>query len=147
MRTLAEPPRTVRAAGGVLWRTGDTGVLETALVHRPKYDDWSLPKGKQDPGETDAETALREVEEETGLVCSLGPELTGTSYIDRKGRPKVVRYFVMTVASGAFAPGEEVDEVRWLPVEAARSQLSYDRDREILASFLTGPAPAPAGRR
>ena len=125
----------VRAAGGVVWRVGDDGVVQVLLVHRPKYDDWSFPKGKLDPGETDEQCAVREVEEETGLRCTLGHELAGTSYIDRKGRPKTVRYWEMTVAGGEFVPGDEVDEVRWLPVPKADRLLSYDRDRVLLASF------------
>ena len=128
----------IRAAGGVVWRTGPTGEAEVLVVHRPKYDDWSLPKGKLDPGETDEEAALREVEEETGYRCTLGPELVGTSYIDRKGRPKEVRYWVMTVVSGEFAPGEEVDEIRWLPVDDARRLLSYLRDVDVLEAFVSG---------
>lgn len=126
----------VFAAGGVVWRTGRRGRCEVLLVHRPKYDDWSLPKGKRDLGESDETCALREVEEETGLRCALGPELASTSYIDRKGRPKQVRYWVMTVLEGSFSPSEEVDEVRWLPCEDAGARLSYDRDRTVLASFL-----------
>ncbi|MBA3304085.1 MAG: NUDIX hydrolase [Acidimicrobiia bacterium] len=125
----------VRAAGGIVWRAGEAGVCEVLVVHRPKYRDWSFPKGKQEPGETDEETALREVEEETGLVCHLGPELPGTAYVDRKGRTKEVRYWVMTVSTGEFAPSDEVDEVRWLSVPLARDQLTYDRDRTVLDAF------------
>ena len=131
---------TVRAAGGVVWRTGEGGVPEVLVVHRPKYEDWSFPKGKREEGETDEETALREVEEETGYVCHLGPELPGTTYEDRKGRRKAVRYFVMTVVGGEFAPTDEVDEVRWLRLPAARDQLTYERDREVLEAFSTAPS-------
>ena len=130
---------TVRAAGGIVWRAGDGGVPEVLVVHRPKYEDWSFPKGKREEGETDEETALREVEEETGLTCLLGPELPGTSYIDRKGRPKAVRYFVMTVVDGQFVPSDEVDEAQWLRPPAARALLTYDRDREVLDAFSTAP--------
>jgi 8-oxo-dGTP pyrophosphatase MutT (NUDIX family) len=130
---------TVRAAGGIVWRAGQGGVPEVLVVHRPKYSDWSFPKGKREEGETDEETALREVEEETGLTCHLGPELPSTSYIDRKGRAKAVRYFVMTVIDGDFTPSDEVDEVRWLRLPAARALLTYDRDREVLDAFSTAP--------
>ena len=125
----------IRAAGGVVWRLTDDAEVQVLLIHRPKYDDWSFPKGKLDPGETDEQAAVREVEEETGLRCTLGHELAGTSYIDRKGRPKVVRYWEMTVSGGEVVPSEEVDVARWLPVEKADALLTYDRDRALLASF------------
>jgi 8-oxo-dGTP diphosphatase len=116
----------------VLWRrTGDGGV-EVLVVHRPKYDDWSFPKGKLDAGEDHATAACREVEEETGLRAELGDELPDTTYHDRFGRPKVVRYWAMTPVDGEFVPTDEVDEVRWLSVRAARRILSYDRDRGVL---------------
>ena len=127
----------VRAAGGVVWRVGENTRLEVLIVHRPKYDDWSFPKGKLDPGEGDEQCAVREVEEETGLRCVLGHELAGTSYIDRKGRPKIVRYWEMTVSGGEFAPNDEVDVVQWLTVDEADHLLSYDRDRALLGSFVS----------
>ena len=130
----------IRAAGGVVWRPGPGGVPEVLVVHRPKYRDWSFPKGKREPGESDEDTACREVEEETGYRCHLGPELATVSYLDRKGRPKEVRYFVMTEAGGDFRPSEEVDEVRWLPVGAARRQLTYERDGEVLDAFAAAPS-------
>ncbi len=133
--TAGVTPAVVRAAGGVVWRPGAGAAVEVALVHRPRYDDWSLPKGKVEPGETDAEAALREVQEETGLRCRLGPELAGTAYVDRKGRPKAVRYWSMTVLGGSFAPGDEVDELRWLGLEGAPAVLSYAHDAAVLASF------------
>jgi 8-oxo-dGTP diphosphatase len=123
--------RVVRAAGGVVVRGADGG-LEVLLVHRPAYDDWTFPKGKADPGESDAACALREVEEETGLFCELVEALGETRYVDARGRPKVVRYFSMRPLDGAFAPHREVDDVRWLPAELARALLSYDRDRALL---------------
>jgi 8-oxo-dGTP diphosphatase len=120
----------VLAAGGVVVREG-----KVALIHRPKYDDWSLPKGKLDPGEAFGQAALREVEEETGLRCRLGPEVARSRYRDSKGRSKLVRYFRMEpVNEGSFEPTEEVDELRWLPPAEAARQLSYDRDRDVLAA-------------
>ena len=101
----------VKAAGGVVRR--DDGAI--AVVHRPRYDDWSLPKGKLDPGESWEECALREVWEETGLRCKLGPELSPTFYNDRKGRAKAVRYWLMEPSAATFEPNDEVDELRWLP--------------------------------
>ena len=121
----------VRAAGGVVSRRGAAGD-EVLLVHRPRYDDWTFPKGKCDPGETDEQAALREVLEETGFACRLGVELVTTRYRDRFGRPKQVRYWAMSIDEGTFEPNEEVDEVRWVtPAEAARL-LTYPRDRELL---------------
>ena len=125
----------VRAAGGVVVRETDGGA-EVAVVHRPRYGDWSFPKGKLDPGETSEDAALREVREETGLVCKLGAELASARYTDQKGRPKVVRYWLMAVVSDpGFEPNEECDELRWLPVAAAAEQLTYERDRELLRSI------------
>jgi 8-oxo-dGTP diphosphatase len=133
---LREDAPLVRAGGGVVWRPGPHGRPELVVVHRPKYDDWSLPKGKCERGETESDCALREVTEETGLRCELGPELAPSAYVDRKGRPKVVRWWAMTVLDGAFTPGDEVDELRWVDAAEARRVLSYDRDLEVLASFL-----------
>src|SRR6187397_3429516 len=97
----------VKAAGGVVRRSD--GAI--AVVHRPRYDDWSLPKGKLDPGETWEEAALREVHEEIGFRCKLGRELPSTSYTDQKGRSKVVRYWLMEPEEGEFTPNAEVDEL------------------------------------
>ncbi len=105
------------------------------LVHRPKYDDWSLPKGKCDPGELDDAAARREVLEETGLECRLGTELVESHYTDGRGRPKVVRYWAMEPVGGEFAVNDEVDEVRWLAVPGARRMLTYERDLPVLDSF------------
>jgi 8-oxo-dGTP diphosphatase len=116
----------VKAAGGVVRHDG-----RIAVVHRPRYDDWSLPKGKLDPGETSEEAALREVREETGLACELGRELSSTSYHDRKGRSKVVRYWLMEPVGGEFAPNDEVDELRWLEPAEAAALLTYPRDAEL----------------
>jgi 8-oxo-dGTP diphosphatase len=115
----------VHAAGGVVLRDG-----RVAVVHRPRYDDWSLPKGKLDPGESFEEAALREVEEETGLRCRLLRELPTVSY-DVRGRRKEVRYWAMEVEDETpFVPNEEVDELRWVEPQEALALLSYDRDRE-----------------
>ena len=129
----------IRAAGGVVWRrVGDDEGLEVLLVHRPAYDDWTFPKGKHDAGETDEETAVREVVEETGVVGRLGPELLRVEYVAGEwGRPKRVRYWAMTVESATpRAPDDEVDETRWLPVGEAETALTYDRDRSVLSSLL-----------
>ncbi len=122
----------VFAAGGVVWRRGDRG-MEIALVHRPKYDDWSLPKGKLDPGESFEDAALREVEEETGLRCELGDFLDEVSYRDNKDREKLVRYWAMEAGGGDFEPDDEVDELRWVPLDDALSELTYDFDRRLVA--------------
>jgi 8-oxo-dGTP pyrophosphatase MutT (NUDIX family) len=121
----------VKASGGVVWRRGDRG-LEVALVHRPRYDDWSFPKGKLDGGESWEQAALREVEEEVGLKCRLGHELPPTAYRDNKGRSKVVRYWMMEPLEGEFVPSHEVDEVRWMPADRAADMLTYPHDRELL---------------
>jgi 8-oxo-(d)GTP phosphatase len=128
---LTAPRESVRAAGGVLRRVGPKGI-EVLLVHRPRYDDWTLPKGKAQPGETDEETAVREVEEETGLRASLGVELPSTRYRDSQGRDKVVRYWTMLPESGTFEPHGEVDAIEWTLIADAVSKLSYERDAEVL---------------
>lgn len=124
---------SVLAAGGVITRIGPSGEPELLLVHRPKYDDWTLPKGKSKPGESAEACAVREVEEETGLVCELGPEVAVSEYEDAAGRPKRVHYFAMTPRQGAEAAADnEIDEVRWLTRDAALDTLSYERDKEIV---------------
>jgi 8-oxo-dGTP diphosphatase len=117
----------VRAAGGVVVRDG-----RVLLVHRPRYGDWTLPKGKLEDGEAWEDAALREVEEETGLRCELGEEVGRTRYVDSHGRNKEVRYFRMT-GGGEPAPQNEVDEVRWAPLDEAPGLLSYERDRVLLS--------------
>jgi 8-oxo-dGTP pyrophosphatase MutT (NUDIX family) len=126
----------VRAAGGVIVRFDSGGEPELLVVHRPKYDDWTLPKGKAEPGESDEECAVREVEEETGLVCELGAEVAVSEYEEAAGRPKRVRYFQMAPQAGAeAAPQNEIDDVRWLTRQRALDTLSYGRDREIVESL------------
>ena len=124
----------VKAAGGVVWRrAGDT--IAIAIAHRPRYDDWSLPKGKLDAGEGWEEAALREVEEETGMRCRLGDELEPVTYQDRKGRDKVVRYWLMEPEDDTdFVPNDEVDQLRWLAPPEALELLSYTHDRELVQS-------------
>ena len=132
---LVDRDDVVRAAGGVVWRMAKGGP-QVLVVHRPKYDDWSLPKGKREPGETDEQCAVREVDEETGLRVTLGRELLPTSYRDRKGRDKVVRYWEMTVAAGSvFTPNDEVDELRWVALDEAAAILTYPHDADVVASF------------
>ena len=118
----------VRAAGGLVVR--DEQVL---LVHRPKYDDWTFPKGKADDGESDEECAVREVGEETGLRCRLEQELGATEYVDARGRPKRVRWWrMLPVDDDGFTPNAEVDELRWVTPEEAARLLTYDRDVALL---------------
>jgi 8-oxo-dGTP pyrophosphatase MutT (NUDIX family) len=122
----------IQAAGGLVVRR-HLGELHIAVVHRPVHQDWSFPKGKLEVGETFEEAARREVEEETGLACRLLRFVGHTEYIDRKGRPKVVAYWIMGVQSGAFVTNEEVDELRWLSLQDAADLLSYERDQGLLA--------------
>jgi len=126
------PTEIIQAAGGLVVRRR-AGVLEVAVVHRPTQQDWSFPKGKLEVGETFEDAAQREVLEETGFVCRLIRFIGHTEYIDRKSRPKVVAYWVMSAEAGSFKENEEVDELQWLGLQAASSLLSYERDRELLA--------------
>ena len=128
----------VRAAGGVVWRRADGGTVEVVVVHRPKYDDWTFPKGKVEKGETDDEAAWREVVEETGLVCELADELPSVEYRDDRDRSKIVRYWTMTVRSGSFVANDEVDELEWLVPAAAAGRLTYRHDVDVLAAFAAG---------
>ena len=129
----------VRAAGGVVQRRARASLRhggEVALVHRPRYDDWTFPKGKRDGEEDDEQTALREVEEETGFRCRLGPELGAIEYRDSLGRSKVVRYWLMELDEGVdgerFVPNREVDELRWCALKTAARLLTYDHDRVLI---------------
>ena len=105
------------------------------LVHRPKYDDWTFPKGKCLRGESDEECALREVEEETGMRCDLDRKVASARYHDSRGRPKIVRYWLMQPVGGSFSPTSEVDEMVWLPLDEAAERLSYGHDVEILEAL------------
>jgi 8-oxo-dGTP diphosphatase len=125
----------VRAAGGVPWRTRPDGAIEVLLVHRPRYDDWTFPKGKCEGDESDEACACREVFEETGFEAALGHELPPCAYVDGRGRDKVVRYWEVTLGPGAFVANAEVDTVAWLGLDAAAERLSYARDRIVLAQF------------
>lgn len=134
----------VRAAGGVVTRRSDDGTLEVLLVHRGHYDDWTVPKGKVEDGETDEECAVREVEEEAGVRGRLLDELPSVRWRDRFDRPKVARYWRMEPIDASTARARnEVDEVAWLPVADAIGRLSYERDAEVLRPLLddgeTGP--------
>jgi 8-oxo-dGTP pyrophosphatase MutT (NUDIX family) len=129
----------VRAAGGVVWRPAAGGGRVYAVVHRPAYDDWTLPKGKVAAGESEIEGALREVEEETGMSCRVDRPLGTTSYIDRKGRRKVVFYWLMQAIGGTFEPTEEIDEVCWLRLDEVLALLTYPRDRTLLGALVERP--------
>jgi 8-oxo-dGTP pyrophosphatase MutT (NUDIX family) len=136
--SLAE--REIPAAGGAVWRRRPDGVLETALVHRPRYDDWSLPKGKLDRGEHALQAAVREVAEETGLAVVVGRRSVQTRYAVDAGL-KRVDYWVMQAVGGRFAPNEEVDELRWLPLPAAGALVSHEHDRAVLADLARRDVP------
>ncbi|MBA2559145.1 MAG: NUDIX hydrolase [Propionibacteriales bacterium] len=128
----------VRAAGCIVWRPGG-GEPKVLLVHRPRYDDWSFPKGKLDPGETDIAAAVREVAEETGLVVGLGPRLPDQHYTIATGQPKVVAYWAARSLHGddisSYRRNDEIDDLEWVTVSRAKTKISHPRDAEILDSF------------
>ncbi|BBX97624.1 8-oxo-(d)GTP phosphatase MutT1 [Mycobacterium lacus] len=141
--------RIVYAAGAVLWRPGNdksadsaAGAVEIAVIHRPRYDDWSLPKGKVDPGETAPVAAMREVLEETGHRCVLGRRILAVSYpVDPPFQGiKKVHYWAARSTGGAFVPGREVDDLVWLPIAEAMKKLHYEQDRKVLRRFTKHPA-------
>lgn len=142
--TAAAAAPEIRAGGGVVWRRTGAG-LELLLIHRPKYDDWSFPKGKADgPEESWRDCAEREVEEETGLRCESGPRVRTVRYLDRQGRAKEVRYYAMEVAEAGpdpFRPNHEVDRIEWLDPDAARRRLTRPDDAAVVDAFLDRVAP------
>jgi len=133
------PTAVIRAAGAVLWRPSRRYGVRIALVHRPRYDDWSLPKGKAEPGEVALVTAAREVEEETGFRAAIGRSLTTVSY-KANGGPKTVQYFAARRIGGLFAPNKEVDRLEWLPAAEAAEMMTYEFDQAVLSTFTLEPA-------
>ncbi|MEV0371055.1 NUDIX hydrolase [Streptomyces sp. NPDC050636] len=134
---MTTPQKPIRAAGCVLWRHSPSGEgIELALVHRPKWADWSHPKGKLKRGEDARQGAVREVLEETGVTCDLGPELPTARY-QVEGRPKEVRYWAAEATGGSFEPNREVDRMLWLPPAAACSRLTQARDKELVAALVS----------
>lgn len=140
MPKKSPPTRVIPAAGALLWRSDvDHAEPLVALVHRPRYDDWSLPKGKVDPGETEPVTAVREVLEETGYASELGLRLAAVSYPIEQG-VKTVRYWAARTLGGEFTPNDEVDELVWLSTADAMKRLRYPHDRKVLRRFVKHPA-------
>ena len=150
---MAAPPQSqvvarapIQAAGGVVWRVGEGatgGQMEVAVIHRPRYDDWSLPKGKLAPGETHLEGALREVHEETGYRVQPGRSLGEVRYLKKSSgaaREKVVHYWAMRAVGGAFSPSREVDQMEWMTVDQALNRITRGTDREVLERFALRPA-------
>lgn len=136
---MASNQAAIQAAGVVLWRPSRKHGIKVALIHRPDYDDWSLPKGKAEPGESSTVTAYRETLEETGITPQLGRHVDTISYETSAGL-KMVHYFAARAVSGEFTPNKEVDELQWMTIAKARPRLTYPRDRGVLDSFTTLPA-------
>jgi 8-oxo-dGTP diphosphatase len=140
---VADSAAPVQAAGGVAWR-GERHAPQIAIVHRPRYDDWSLPKGKVARGETPLDAAVRELGEELGARTSVSRRLGRVSYdveVDGASRRKRVTYWTLHERGGAFQPNDEVDDVCWLAPPDARAKLSYDGDRAIVDEFTSLPVP------
>ncbi|HKC29168.1 MAG TPA: NUDIX hydrolase [Jatrophihabitans sp.] len=133
------PSADIRAAGGVVWQPGEAKV-EVAIIHRPRYDDWSLPKGKLEPDEVELIGAVREVAEELGSQVAVSRRIGTVTYPTPAGL-KAVTYWVMRRVGGTFVPNAEVDAVKWLRARDARDQLSYDVDRRIMSEFIEVPIP------
>lgn len=131
------PVDLIRAAGGIVIRRVANGHYEVACIYREARGDWTFPKGKLDAGETFEQAAIREVWEETGMRCEVMRFVGTTNYTHRKGRPKIVAYYLMSVATGEFAPNDEVDELVWLPLENVREHLTWDRDQELFDLVVT----------
>jgi 8-oxo-dGTP diphosphatase len=126
----------VHAFGGVVWERDESGMLKIVVVHRPRYDDWSLPKGKVNPRETPEQTALREVEEETGIVCKVGPFIMEVCYPLTDGRMKKVGFYDMRpVSTRQRPPDAEIDQVLWWTLDEANSRLTHTYDKEVLRRF------------
>ncbi len=133
------PVDLIRAAGGIVTRFVPGGRVEVACIYREARGDWTFPKGKLDPGETFEQAALREVLEETSLMCQVVRFVGTTNYTHRKGRPKIVAYYLMSVDTGEFAPNAEVDELVWLPLAQVRDHLTWDRDQELFDLVVLMP--------
>jgi len=133
------PNDLIRAAGGIVFRSTSTGRVEVACIYREARGDWTFPKGKLDKKESFEEAALREVWEETGMKCSIISFAGTTNYTHRKGKAKIVAYYLMTPHEGEFEANDEVDELVWLPVDQVRSHLTWDRDKELFDRVLTMP--------
>ncbi len=133
------PNDLIRAAGGIVHRFVPGGRVEIACIYREARGDWTFPKGKLDPGETFEQAALREVVEETNMLCEVVRFVGTTNYTHRKGKPKIVAYYLMTVSEGDFEPNAEVDELVWLPLEQVRAHLTWDRDQELFDLVLQLP--------
>jgi 8-oxo-dGTP diphosphatase len=133
------PRDLIRAAGGIVVRRDDLGHVEVACIYREARGDWTFPKGKLDPGETFQQAALREVLEETNLHCDIVRFIGTTNYTHRKGKPKIVAYYLMHVSAGEFVANDEVDELVWLALHEVRDHLTWDRDQELFDLVLGFP--------
>ncbi len=135
-KTNQRQKKVIEAAGGILWKGTSSG-RKLAIIHRQRYDDWSLPKGRREPGESWQETALREVWEETGCPATLGEFIGSTSYVINGQTPKVVLFWHMTVQKNCkFQPNEEVDRIKWVSPRKALKLLNYEDERRIVSKAL-----------